>query len=108
MANTGIEPFLGTFLGLKKMNKDLPDEVVELLADYYYNAYNKEFLSLKNIHTASSNIISVLKRANIYDQLQLRSEVFRSSYSKRHSKSEKILALFTYENGNKDTYPGTV
>ena len=108
MAGTGIESFPGMFLGPKKTNKDLPEEVVELLAEYYYNAYNKEFSSLKNIHTASSDVIPVFKRANIYGRLLLGSEVFGSSYSKRHIKSAKILAQFTHDNGDKDTYPGMV
>src|SRR5271156_104102 len=43
MAATGTKLFLGVFLGPKKMNKDLPDEVLELLVEYYHNAYNKEF-----------------------------------------------------------------
>ena len=100
--------FSGNVSQPKKMNKNLPEEVVELLAKYYHVAYNKEFSSLKKIHTASSDALPVLNRANMYGRLQLGSEVFGSSYSKRHIKSAKILAPFTYDNGDKDTYPGIV
>lgn len=108
MAGTGIESFPGSFLSSKKENIELPDEVENLLLEYYQNAYDREFVSLKNIHTASSDAIPVLKRANMYGRLQLGSEVFGSSYSKRHVKSAKILSSFTHDNGEKDTYPGIV
>ncbi|PKC05929.1 hypothetical protein RhiirA5_420281 [Rhizophagus irregularis] len=108
MAGTGSESFLGTFLNPKRINTNLPKEILDLLVEYYYNAYeNKDFVALANIHVASPEAIPVLSKVNIYGRLRLGSEVFASSYSKRHITSAKILSQFTHGN-TKDTYPRIV
>ncbi|CAB4442105.1 unnamed protein product [Rhizophagus irregularis] len=108
MAGTSSESFPGTFLNPKRINTDLPKEILDLLVEYYYNTYeNKDFVALANIHVASPEAIPVLLKVNIYGRLRLGSEVFASSYSKRHITSAKILSQFTHGN-TKDTYPGIV
>ena len=107
MAGLGSEPFPGTFLNPKNLNTSLPEEVMEYLVKYYHDAYEKDFAALSDIHLASSNAIPVFPKANIYGRLQLGSEIFGSTYSKRHIKSAKILSQFI--NGDiKDIYPGLV
>lgn len=108
MAGTGSESFPGSFLNPKRINTDLSKEVLDLLVKYYSNAYDKEFVTLSNIHVASPEAIPVLSKANIYGRLRLGSEVFGSSYSKRHIQSAKILAQFTHSANTKETYPGIV
>ena len=38
---TGSKPFLGTFMKPMKKDVDLPTEVLELLVEYYCNAYEQ-------------------------------------------------------------------
>ncbi|PKK59493.1 hypothetical protein RhiirC2_719777 [Rhizophagus irregularis] len=65
MAGTGSESFLSTFLNSKSINTDLPKEILDLLVEYYYNAYeNKDFVALANIHVASPEAIPVLSKQN--------------------------------------------
>ncbi|CAB4470723.1 unnamed protein product [Rhizophagus irregularis] len=67
MAGTGSESFPGTFLNPKRINTDLSKEILDLLVEYYYNAYeNKDFVALANIHVASPEAIPVLSKVNIY------------------------------------------
>jgi hypothetical protein len=103
MAGTGSELFSGAFLSPKKLNTDLSKEILNLLVEYYSNAYEKDFVILSNIHITSTNAILVLPKVNIYGRLQLGSEVFGSSYSKRHIQLAKILSQFTHKN-TKETY----
>ncbi|PKY38938.1 hypothetical protein RhiirA4_452040 [Rhizophagus irregularis] len=107
MAGTGFESFPGTFLNPKKLNTDLPNEILDLLVEYYSNAYERDFVTLSNIHIANTNAIPVLSKVNIYGRLQISSEVFGSSFSKRHIRSAKILSQFTHGN-TKETYPRVV
>lgn len=107
MAGIGSEYFPGTFLNPKSVNTNLSKEVLDLLVKYYCNAYEKDFTALSNIHIATSDAVPVLPKVNIYGRLQLGSEIFGSTYSKRHSTSAKILAQFLHDN-TKDTYPGVV
>lgn len=101
MAKTGSESFPGTFFNPKKINTNLSKEILDLLVEYYHNAYEKDFVILANIHVANSETIPVLPKVNIYGRLRLGSEIFSLSYSKRHIQSAK----FTHGNNTKDTYP---
>ncbi|CAB4381100.1 unnamed protein product [Rhizophagus irregularis] len=65
-----------------------------------------DFAALSDIHAAPS-AIPVLPKVNTYGQLKIGSEVFGSTYSKRHVTSAKILSQFLHDN-TKDTYPGIV
>ncbi|GBC36556.2 uncharacterized protein LOC110040724 [Rhizophagus irregularis DAOM 181602=DAOM 197198] len=106
MAGTGSEPFPGTFLNPKRIDTNLSKEVLDLLVEYYRNAYGKDFAALSDIHAAPS-AIPVLPKVNTYGRLKIGSEVFGSMYSKRHVTSAKILSQFLHDN-TKDTYPGIV
>ena len=104
-AGAGSEPFPGAFLNPKKVDMNLTEEVIILLAEYYRNAYDKDFVLLSGIHL--SDAIPILPKVNVYGRLQLGAEVFGSMYSKGHTKSAKILAQFTHGD-TKDTYAGVV
>jgi hypothetical protein len=106
-AGTGSEPLPGNFLNPKKIDTNLTKEVLNLLVEYYHDAYDKEFAALSDIHIAPSDAIPVLPKVNIYGRLQIGNEVFGSTYSKRHIKSAKILSQFINDD-TKDTYPGIV
>ncbi|CAG8637774.1 2242_t:CDS:2 [Funneliformis mosseae] len=107
LAGIDSKSFSDTFLNPKNTNINLLKEILDLLVEYYCNAYDRDFATLSDIHITSPNAIPVLLRVNIYGQLQFDSEVFRSLYSKRHVKSAKILFQFLHNN-TKDLYPEIV
>jgi hypothetical protein len=107
MARIGLEPFSGIFLNSKRIDTSLSKEVLDLLVEYYHNAYGKDFTALSDIH-ATPSAIPVLPKVNTYGRLKIEFEVFRSTYSKRHVKSAKILTQFLHNNTTKDTYPNIV
>ena len=51
---------------MKQMKKDvdLPTEVLELLVEYYCNAYEYAFATVLNIHTSSEDSIVILSKVN--------------------------------------------
>ncbi|CAG8721243.1 3403_t:CDS:1, partial [Funneliformis mosseae] len=85
----GSESFPDAFLNLKKVNINFMEKVIILLAEYYHNVYDKDFVLLSEIHL--SDTILILLKVHVYGQLQLDAEIFRSMYSKGHTKSVKIL-----------------
>ncbi|CAG8554788.1 11629_t:CDS:2, partial [Funneliformis mosseae] len=89
-AGAGSEPFPDIFLNLKKVNINLMKEVIILLAKYYHNAYDKDFILLSKIYLSDTMLI--LLKINVF---------------KGHTKSAKILAQFTHED-TKDTYANIV
>ena len=80
-AGTGSEPFLGTFMKPMKIDVDLPTEVLELLVEYYCNAYEYAFTTVSNIHTSSENSIVILSKVNQFSRLRIGAEIFGSTHS---------------------------
>ena len=60
----GFEPFPGSFLGPLKKDVILQQDFLQLLADFYCNTYNKNFVILSHIYNASDESISVLLIVN--------------------------------------------
>ncbi|CAG8722332.1 3071_t:CDS:2, partial [Funneliformis mosseae] len=92
------------YLEFLSMSKN---ETLDLLIEYYRNAYNEDFVALSDIHIMQSNAIPIFLKINIYGRLQLSTEVFRSTYLKRYINSAKILSQFIDDN-SKNTYSGIV
>ncbi|CAI2193054.1 13893_t:CDS:1, partial [Funneliformis geosporum] len=59
IARTSSESFPVTFFNPKRINTDLSKEILDLLVEYYCNAYNKDFVVLSNIHIANLEAIPV-------------------------------------------------
>ena len=104
----GSETFPGFFLGPFKKNVILQQEFQQLLAEFYCNTYNKDFVTLLHIHKASESSIPVDPNVDQYSRLRIGTEVFGSKLSSRHVKSAKILARFFTDDDNSDIYPGQV
>ncbi|PKY35281.1 hypothetical protein RhiirB3_455867 [Rhizophagus irregularis] len=58
------EPFTDSLLG--PLNKDayLQQDILLLLADFYHNIYNKDFVILLQLHNTSDESIPVLPKVN--------------------------------------------
>ncbi|CAI2189582.1 5115_t:CDS:1, partial [Funneliformis geosporum] len=66
MARTSSEFFPDTFFNPKRINTNLSKEILDLLVEYYCNAYNKDFVALSNIYVVNLEAIPVLSKMNIH------------------------------------------
>jgi hypothetical protein len=107
-AGTGSEQFPGIFMKPMKKDVNLPPEVLDLLVEYYSNAYASTFVTLSNIHISSSESIVVLPKVNQFGRLRIRAKILGSTYSPRYIKSANVLAQFVVDNDLIDTYAGQV
>ena len=106
---TGIEPFPGEMMSFKKINVGLPDDIYNILVNYYNAAYDVEFQSIAEaIQRHSDHKIVVRPQINQYGRIQIRSEIFGSANTPRYLKSSFILAKFVQENDLIDMFPGQV
>jgi len=79
-----------------------------LLADFYCNTYDKNFVLHSQLHNASDGSIPILPKVNQFSRLKIGTEIFGSTLSSRHVKSAKILARFILNDNSSDVYPGQV
>ena len=85
---------VGTFMKPMKKDVDLQTEVLELLVEYYCNAYEYAFATVSNIHTSSEDSIVILSKVNQFSRLKVGAKVFGSTHSPRYIKSANILFQF--------------
>jgi hypothetical protein len=108
----GSEPFPGGMLEPKKNRVPLPDDVYEILTDYYNNAYNLQFITIaESISTSPIDSIVVPNIVDQFARVRIVAEIFGSAMSPRYLKNASILAKFVQGNqGNEttDLYPGQV
>ncbi|GET58122.1 hypothetical protein GLOIN_2v1776801 [Rhizophagus irregularis DAOM 181602=DAOM 197198] len=108
---TGTEEYPGELLSPIKLNVILPDDILDLLVDYYNHAYEEYNFSRPRLDPSSStkNYIAVTGNITQYGRLRIGAEYFGSILSKRYIRSSYILARFIEQRGNDiDTYPGQV
>ncbi|CAB5320241.1 unnamed protein product [Rhizophagus irregularis] len=106
---TGTEKYPGELLSPIKLNVILPDDILDLLVDYYNRAYEEYNFSRPRLDPSSSteNYIAVTGNITQCGRLRIGAEYFGSSLSKRYIRSSYILARFIEQRGNDiDTYPG--
>lgn len=60
----GNEPFPGSLLGPSNKDAYLQQDILLLLADFYRNTYDKDFVILSQLHNASDESIPVLPKVN--------------------------------------------
>ena len=104
---TGIESFPGEMMKPAKIRVNLPEEIYNPLIQYYKDAYDLDFVSLKEL-TRKSNQIIVLPQINQFSRIRIGSEIFGSIILPRYMKNSYILANFIQENESTEVYPGQV
>ena len=82
---TGIEPFPGEMMSPKRMNVALPDDIYDILVEYYNNVYDFEFA--KAATECSSDRIVVRSQVNQFGRIQVRSEIFGSVNASQYLRS---------------------
>src|SRR5207245_2997657 len=106
---TGIEPFPGEIMSTKRMNVALPNDIYDILVEYYNNAYDSEFVTIAKAATErSGDRIVVQPQVNQFGRIQVRSEIFGSVNAPRYLRSSFIRAKFVQENDSIEVFPGQV
>ena len=87
-----------------KKDVDLSIEVLELLVEYYCNAYEYAFATVSNIHTSSEDSIVILSKVNQFSRLGIGAKIFGSTHSPRYIKSANVLSQFVIDDNTTDIY----
>ena len=76
---TGIEPFPGEMMSSKRMNVALPDDIYDILVEYYNDAYDSEFVTIAKAATErTGDRIVVQPQVNQFGRIRVRSKIFDS------------------------------
>ena len=103
----GSERFPGELLRPEKLNLIIPNELLNLLVEYYEVSY--ETMSFQKAFTENFNNSIVLRnRADQYGRCWIGSEIFDSVMSSRNIKGSFILAQFVNQDRSVDLYLGQV
>lgn len=107
---TGNEPFPGQILSPKKERVSLPDEIYELLVQYYNDAYDQKFVTIAGAVSdiSSDDDIIVLPNVNQYGRIRIGAETFGATIAPRYKRNSHILAKFIQEDESIDLFPGEV
>jgi len=93
----------------KRMNVALPDDIYDILVEYYNNAYDSEFVTIAKAATErSGDRIVVRPQVNQFRRIRVRSEIFGSVNASRYLRSSFIRAKFVQENDSIEVFPGQV
>jgi hypothetical protein len=106
---TGTEPFPGEMMSPKRMNVALPDDIYDILVEYYNDAYDFEFVTIAKAATErSGDRIVVRPQVNQFGRIRVGSEIFGSVNASRYLRSSFIRAKFVQENDSIEVFPGQV
>ena len=100
----GTEPFPGVLMK-PYQETVLPNNILELLVDYYNNLYDDYFVSISTVTSPTHDII-VNSKIVQYGRLRIGADIYGSVQAARYEKSSYILARFVQDDGSIDTYPG--
>jgi len=103
----GTEPFPGELMN-PCQETNLPNNILDLLVEYYDNLYDDSFMSISSITASSINRNVVNPRIKQYGRLRIGADIYGSVQAARHEKSSYILARFVQDDDTVDTYPGQV
>ena len=105
----GSEPFPGEMLTPCRNRVALPDDIYEILTDYYNNAYELLFVTIaESISVSSTDSIIVPNMVDQFGRVRIAAEIFGSIMSARYSKNAFVLARFIQDDATIDLFPGQV
>ena len=73
----GSEAFFGKMLTLKKIRVSLPDNIHQILTEYYNNAYESKFITIIESVSASLSDFIVTNMVNQFGHIRISAEIFR-------------------------------
>lgn len=103
---SGTEPFPGEFMN-PCSEIDLPNNILDLLVEFYSNLYGDDFISISSIRGSDTGIV-VNSKIKQHGRLRIGADIYGSVQAARYEKSSYVLARFVQEDGSVDTYPGQV
>jgi hypothetical protein len=105
----GNEPFPGKMLTPNNNRVALPDNIYQILTEYYNNAYELQFITIaESISNRSRDSIVVQNMVDQFGRVRIAAEIFGSAMSPRYLKNAFVLAKFIQDNGTSDLFPGQV
>jgi hypothetical protein len=104
----GSEPFPGEMLTPHRSRVALPDNIYQILTDYYNDAYELEFVTIAESSTSPKDSIVVPNMVDQFGRVQISAEVFGSTMAPRYLKNANVLANFIQNNKTTDLFPGQV
>jgi hypothetical protein len=104
----GSEPFPGEMLTPCRSRVALPDNIYQILTDYYKNAYELQFVTIAEILASPRDSIVVPKMVNQFGRVRISAEIFGSAMAPRFLKNANVLANFIQDNETTDLFPGQV
>lgn len=104
----GSEAFPGEMLTPRKDRVSLPDDIYQILIEYYSNAYESKFISIAESASAGPNDFVVTNMVDQFGRVRISAEVFGSVMAPRFFKNAHILAKFIQDNETSDLFPGQV
>jgi hypothetical protein len=107
---TGSEPFPGEMMPPRKDRVSLPDDIYELLVQYYNNAYNWNFVTIADAASRdiTEDFIVVLPNVNQYGRIRIGAEIFGAAIAARYLRNSHVLAKFIQDNEEIELWPGVV
>ena len=105
----GSEPFPGEMLTPRRSRVALPDNIYQILVDYYNNAYELQFVTIAELtSTTPKDSIVVPNMVDQFGRVRISAEVFGSTMAPKYSKNANVLANFIQNNKTTDLFPGQV
>jgi hypothetical protein len=104
----GSEPFPGEMLTPCRSRVALPDNIYQILTDYYKNAYELQFVTIAEILASPRDSIVVPNMVNQFGRVRISAEIFGSAMAPRFLKNANVLANFIQDNETTDLFPGQV
>ncbi|GET54634.1 hypothetical protein GLOIN_2v1776801 [Rhizophagus irregularis DAOM 181602=DAOM 197198] len=105
----GSEPFPGEMLTPCKNWVALPDDIYQILTEYYNIAYDLQFVTIaESTSTSSRDAIVVPNMVDQFGRVRISAEVFGSAMAPRYLKNANVLAKFIQNNETTDLFPGQV
>jgi len=86
----------------------LPDNIYQILTDYYNNVYDLQFVTIaKSISNPRYSIV-VPNMVDQFGRVQISAKVFGLAMAYRYLKNANVLAKFIQNNETTDLFPGQV
>ncbi|GET67105.1 uncharacterized protein LOC110233779 [Rhizophagus irregularis DAOM 181602=DAOM 197198] len=105
----GSEPFPEEMLTPCKNRVALPDDIYQILTEYYNIAYDLQFVTIaESTSTSSRDAIVVPNMVDQFGRVRISAEVFGSAMAPRYLKNANVLAKFIQNNETTDLFPGQV
>ena len=106
---SGVEDFPGEFLIPSKIHIMISDEILDLLLEFYSEAYPQYSFQIPFSGIRDENSILINPFRDQFGRLRIGLEIFGSTMSIRHIRSSFIMANFINQDGvSSDTYVGQI